>query len=71
MPLTLEEIRVKGLKALRQELGRVGMIRFLQHFETGKGDYAKERHAWVDDTSLEDLCSLAGLKSVKKKRRVR
>ncbi len=56
---SLEEIRLKGLKALRKALGRVGMIRFLQQFDTGRGDYAQERHAWVDQTSLDDLRSLA------------
>ncbi|HUU82243.1 MAG TPA: hypothetical protein VM243_01950 [Phycisphaerae bacterium] len=55
MTQTLEQIRLNGLKALRQKLGRAGMIRFLQQFDLGRGDYAKDRHAWVDRTSLEDL----------------
>ena len=60
-------IRRKGLAALRRELGRAGMIRFLQQFETGSGDYARERHAWVDQTSLDDIRSAAGVKRTKKK----
>lgn len=55
MRKTLEQIRQEGLEALRKQLGRADMIRFLQQFETGKGDYAKERHAWVDATSLAQL----------------
>jgi hypothetical protein len=55
MAMTLDQIRREGLAALRERLGRAGMIRFLQQFETGSGDYAKERHAWVDQTSMEDL----------------
>lgn len=55
MPLTTEQIRRKGLAALRRELGRAGMIRFLQQFDTGAGDYARDRHAWVDGTSLDDI----------------
>jgi hypothetical protein len=55
MTQTLDEIRREGLDALRQRLGRAGMIRFLQQFGTGSGDYAKERHAWVDRTSMDDL----------------
>jgi len=43
------------LKALKERLGPVGMVRFMQQFETGHGDYAKERHAWVDRVSLDDL----------------
>ena len=67
MKWTLDEIRRKGLAALRRELGRAGMIRFLQQFETGSGDYARERHDWVDQTSLDDIRSAAGVKRTKKK----
>jgi hypothetical protein len=66
MGRTLEEIRQKGLKALQKELGRSGMIRFLQQFETGKGDYARERHSWVDQTSLNELRQLARRARIKK-----
>ena len=55
MAQTLDEIRRKGLQALRRELGRTGLIRFLQQFETGRGDYVQERRQWVDDVSLEEL----------------
>jgi hypothetical protein len=60
MTQTLDQIRRQGLAALRSKLGRAGMIRFLQQFETGNGDYAKERHAWVDQTSLDDLRKISG-----------
>jgi hypothetical protein len=43
------------LEALRLKLGKAGMIRFLQQFETGEGDYVQERHEWVDSTSLNDI----------------
>ena len=55
MTKTLEEIRTAGLLALRRSLGIVGMIRFLQQYETGSGDYARERRKWVDETSMEDM----------------
>lgn len=55
MTQTLDEIRSEGLAALRQRLGRAGMIRFLQQFGQGSGDYARERHEWVDRTSMADL----------------
>jgi hypothetical protein len=55
MTQTLEQIRDAGLAALRERLGVVGMIRFLQQFDQGSGDYAKERHKWVDETSFEEL----------------
>ena len=53
--MTLEEIRQHGIEALVRELGPVGMIRFLQQFETGKGDYSTERHQWLPD----DLSTIA------------
>jgi DNA-binding protein H-NS len=67
MALTLEQIRRKGLAALRRELGQEGMIRFLQQFETGSGDYARERHAWADQTSLDDIRRAASARRTKKK----
>ncbi|MFQ3612098.1 MAG: hypothetical protein SNJ68_00105 [Cyanobacteriota bacterium] len=49
------ELRQRGLDALAKELGYVGMVRFLQQFETGKGDYTKERQQWLSDVTLEDI----------------
>ena len=69
--LTLDEIYRQGLQALRDRLGRAGMIRFLQQFEKGEGDYARERHAWVDRVSLEDLRSLARAKTSGRKKKKR
>ena len=60
MSMTPEQIRRAGLQALRERLGRAGMIRFLQQFDAGRGDYARERHEWVDQTTLDDLKALAG-----------
>ncbi len=31
------------------------MVRFLQQFQTGQGDYARDRRGWVDATTLGDL----------------
>ncbi|MFN0197741.1 MAG: hypothetical protein ACKVT0_13435 [Planctomycetaceae bacterium] len=53
--LTLEQIRREGLEALRQRLGKAGMIRFRSQFDNGKGNYSKDRHDWVDFTSLESI----------------
>ena len=53
--MTLNEIQQKGLAVLSRELGPVGMIRFLQMFETGQGDYTKERHQWLEDQRIEDI----------------
>jgi len=53
--MTLDQIRIEGLKALERHLGPEGMIRFLQQFETGRGDYTKERHKWLKEISVETL----------------
>lgn len=53
----LSEIRQIGLEALMERLGPVGMIRFLQQFETGSGDYTAEREAWLTETDLDTLVS--------------
>ena len=54
---TLEDIRRAGIEALTRELGPVGMVRFLQQFETGRGDCTTERQQWLGD---QDVRTLAG-----------
>lgn len=54
-PMTLEQIRLAGLAALECELGPVGMIRFLQQYETGQGDYTQERHQWLGHPDVQTL----------------
>jgi hypothetical protein len=53
--LTLDQVRQLGIAALIQQLGMVGMIRFLQQSETGWGDYTKERERWLGNPDLKDL----------------
>lgn len=58
----LLEIRKKGLTALYNKLGPLGMIRFLQQYETGEGDYTRDRHSWLSQYTAKDI-----LKDIKKK----
>jgi hypothetical protein len=53
--LPLEVIRTRGLHALKEELGVNGMIRFLQQFEVGRGNYTDDRHQWLDGLTLEAI----------------
>ena len=54
--MTPETLRQAGLDALRRDLGAAGMARFIQLFETGKGDYTAERWQWLPaDASVETL----------------
>ena len=45
---TLNEIRKRGIEALAKALGPIGMVRFIQSFDLGKGDYTKERFQWLE-----------------------
>ena len=53
--LSPQEIRRKGLEALAEALGPVGMIRFLQQFDLGTGDYTKDRAKWLEDLSIDEI----------------
>jgi hypothetical protein len=61
--MSLEQIRIAGMEALMRELGLVGMVRFMQQFETGYGDYSKDRHQWLDNQDMETI-----LKRIREKR---
>lgn len=56
--MTPQQIRVAGLAALTRELGLVGMIRFMQQFETGQGDYSSDRHQWLDQYTVDDIAKI-------------
>jgi hypothetical protein len=53
----LSEIRKTGLQALREALGPVGMVRFIQQYENGHGDYTKEKYQQPDLT-VEEIDSI-------------
>ena len=53
--MTLEQVRLTGLQALSRDLGPVGLVRFLQQYELGHGDYTTERHDWLGDPTVEDI----------------
>ena len=52
----LDEIRRAGLEAIHRELGPVGLIRFLQEFELGSGDYTAERAELVGHLTVKEIC---------------
>ena len=51
----LERIRQEGLKALKEKLGPVGMIKFIQMYSDGEGDYTEERKEKLASLKEEDL----------------
>jgi hypothetical protein len=48
-------IRRLGIEALTEKLGPIGMVDFIQQFDSGYGDYTKDRHNWLNDLSIEDI----------------
>ena len=51
------EVRRAGISALNEALGPAGMTIFLQQFESGTGDYTKEKYE-KPDIPLDKLISL-------------
>ena len=49
----LTEVRKMGLQALKEALGTVGMVRFIQQYENGYGDYTEEKYQKPDFTIEE------------------
>ena len=48
-------IRQKGIEALTDALGPLGMIKFIQQFGGGKGDYTNERKALLAGITMDDF----------------
>ena len=53
----IEIIRRECLDALSKRLGYTGMVTFIRLFDSGNGDYSKERRELVDETTKEDILS--------------
>lgn len=53
--MTLSEIRTAGLAALVQSLGPVGMVRFMQQYDSGIGDYTKERRFVLGEKTVDEI----------------
>ena len=54
-PTNLNQIRRLGFEILNKELGPVAMVRFLQQFESGQGNYTEERHQWLDSLYIDNV----------------
>jgi len=53
--LTQDEIRSAGLEVLARELGPTGLIRFLQIYEHGNGDYTQKREDILPHQTAEEI----------------
>ena len=52
-----KEIRVIGMQALMDVLGPVGTAKFIQQYDTGHGDYTKEKYD-ISDMTFEEVNNL-------------
>ena len=57
MPKTQQEIVREGYQILIESMGVVDALRFIQHFNSGQGDYTQARHTWLGQVSLNDVLS--------------
>lgn len=55
MGTPLAEIKTKGWMALVKELGYAGATKFILLYETGEGDYTKERKELFKDITIEEI----------------
>jgi hypothetical protein len=58
----LGTIRRMGIEALTEKLGPVGMVEFIRQFDSGYGDYTKERHEWLESIDIETIVKQADAK---------
>lgn len=49
-------VRQVGVEALAKSLGPVGMANFFRQFDTGSGDYTKERETILPEFSIDEIC---------------
>ena len=52
---TENEIQELGIETLLQGIGVVGLIRFLQQFDKGHGNYVKDRQQWQKNYTVETI----------------
>lgn len=52
---TPTQIRKRGLEALAKALGPVGMVRFMQQFEMGSGNYTRDREQQLKGVTVHDV----------------
>ena len=48
-------LRKKGIELLSKELGPLGMAYFIRQFDTGTGDYSKERQKTQETVDVKEI----------------
>jgi hypothetical protein len=44
-----------ALAILQRELGLDGLARFLRLYRSGAGDYTRDRHRWLEGTTIQEI----------------
>ena len=52
---TISEIRKEGLEVLAKNLGPPGTVSFVQSFDLGRGDFAKEGSQWLPESLVSKI----------------
>ena len=55
------QIRTIGFEALREALGTVGTVRFLQQYDLGYGDYTKEKYEMEEEKEEDVYAQLSNI----------
>ena len=53
--MTDQDFERYAFEILRRELGLDGFVRFLRLNRPGIGDYTRDRHNWLHDTTVENI----------------
>ena len=53
--MTDEDFERHTFAILQRELGVDGLARFLRLNRAGSGDYTRDRHKWLNGTTIEDI----------------
>ena len=53
--LSLYQIRTVGFEALIKELGPAGAVRFIQQYETGRGNYTRDRRKLLPKKNVKEI----------------
>jgi hypothetical protein len=54
-----EDFERHALAILQRELGLDGFARFLRLYRSGSGDYTRDRHRWLEGTTIQEIMAEA------------
>jgi len=53
--MTDEDLERHAFEVLRRELGPDGLARFIRLNRAGSGDYTRDRHKWLGNTTIQEI----------------